>query len=913
MKRSHLMLFIGLALLLSAGRLSAQAGKGGGNNSSNSNNNNSNQPQTLAPSETGPEQVPVIFNGHYVPDDGTCRSMFVQYLWGVYDKDGKNWHRFWLEQPADPLVNGDLPTLNRYIHFHCDSTQRRGDRSGRTPLPIIVHGSLWKMSAPAAPNGANKELAAPAWSEVASEWRVYRRADVLPPNGDEQGRRVLRLGPGSKPESGLLADGYKNARSSDIPVALKDKPYEQPSRAHWPAKPPLYDDKTAKFIGVSCFYDWDGSPLEDISVMNGVNASYKISTQALVPDNVADTAALLGGLFQGFASLTPGEENYIAAIYTAPSQFPPPRPLQMTAPKTAVPGGTIDVRVSRSDGQAIKSDDIKWSIESCGLGLSQTSPEPSSLTLHVPDTPWIVGCQITVVANVTPGNLSAKAEIPVMPLLSISATAPNVRFGNTSAIRLRTAEVGSKRTVGFVLSRGDGAQFSSSDDINWTATTNPCNVANVLHPRPGEPGTGELEVSNENGEAAKYAGCVIEVSATFGGASAQTRVYLEPPPNDVPLQDAGRTVVPGGQVRFQFRHSLSPRLTALGVPEVRAYWDVKSCAPCGDTEPPDARIGIEDGVLAVDPSAKPGTVYMIRLRHDPEPEKPADAVAFITVGNVLPCLITSGNVDLGRLPSSISITMTVKDSSGQKNQDNGGGGKAEEPAPAAPDPAADSGSGGPNAPEMDRVDSEQRAGQGGDGGGNSGQQEQPQSQASDCSSTGTSGCSTNHTIIAHDREFWDVGLGLSAWSFKVPQYNSANPPVQVSPKNQAGSVYGFFNFYPFFALGNRMSYYPSVAMGIPVFGKVFYAPFFGISENVGGWWSRMPLPINVVAGMIFLNQPELEPAGSSYKVAYNRVWKRMIGIELPVSALVSKLKSLGSTGSSNSSGNNKNGSGNGSQ
>jgi hypothetical protein len=197
----------------------------------------------------------------------------------------------------------------------------------------------------------------------------------------------------------------------------------------------------------------------------------------------------------------------------------------------------------------------------------------------------------------------------------------------------------------------------------------------------------------------------------------------------------------------------------------------------------------------------------------------------------------------------------------------------------------------------------------GSGGDQSGGGQNPQKQTSDCSNTGASGCTASHTIRARDREYWDFGLGLSAIGVKEPQYSPSSPTTRLADKNHAGSVYGFLNFYPFAALGNKSSFYPGLVAGIPVTGKVFYFPFFGISESVLGWWKRAPVPINIVWGMVYLNQETVVgKTGGGYQIDHARVIKSMLGVELPVSALVSKIKSLGGSSSTGNSGNKSQGS-----
>jgi hypothetical protein len=264
--------------------------------------------------------------------------------------------------------------------------------------------------------------------------------------------------------------------------------------------------------------------------------------------------------------------------------------------------------------------------------------------------------------------------------------------------------------------------------------------------------------------------------------------------------------------------------------------------------------------------------------------------------------MTSGDVNVRNLPSDVTIALTIQDSSAPKNSQPGGG---QEHAAEAADRVSGPAEGAALvAAFYEPQVSDQKSGKPGNGGGDQSGGQGGQTQTSDCSSTGTSGCSTSHTIRAHGLEYWDIGLGVSFLGPKEPQYAPSNPQVQITSKNHAGSVFGFLNFYPFAWLGGKTSFYPSLVTGIPVTGKVFYQPFFGVSENVLGWWKSAPIALNVLAGIVYLNQPMSVPkAGGAYQITRERVTKSMFAVELPVSALVGKLKSLGGGGSSSQSSN----------
>jgi hypothetical protein len=299
----------------------------------------------------------------------------------------------------------------------------------------------------------------------------------------------------------------------------------------------------------------------------------------------------------------------------------------------------------------------------------------------------------------------------------------------------------------------------------------------------------------------------------------------------------------------------------------------------------------------------------------------------------LPCFVTTSKITVENLPSDISFTLTVKDSQAKSSDSTSivsarfsafhatnlylkgpdalpvtarkpiaSTGPIFTPASFVLSDQAPGGGGGGNEPPA-----------GGSGGNAPGTNNQTQQKQSDCSSISKAGCSVDHTIRAFDLEWWDIGLGLNIPGVKQPEYSSSTPPKQSSPKTQS-SFYGFVNLYPFSLLGSKTSAYPSLVAGIPVTGQVFYQPFVGLSEDVTGWAAGkkwLPLQINLVAGVVFLKQQEaLANAQGTLQVEHNYVRKFMFGIEVPVSSLASKIKSI--TGGSGNNTSTKSQSGGGS-
>ncbi|MGA2132526.1 MAG: hypothetical protein ABSH50_09550 [Bryobacteraceae bacterium] len=352
-----------------------------------------------------------------------------------------------------------------------------------------------------------------------------------------------------------------------------------------------------------------------------------------------------------------------------------------------------------------------------------------------------------------------------------------------------------------------------------------------------------------------------------------------------------QAVVPGDRIRI---------LLSGSAPQSSAKWAI---SPKSD---PKADPSIDDyGTLTVPPGAAEGSVYAVTATDKISGKTVLKTT--VKIAGVLPCLVAQGDVDVSSLPSDINITLNVADSSQKKAQkipDQAALSSAEPVAANRVEAPLVRASWPPPGPSAG-VASDLQPDDSGDAAAEAVAQpasKTGQTTNSGCSSTGTSGCSTTHKIRDFDREAWDVGLGLSAFGVKEPQYSPSNPLQQISPKNHAGTVYGFANFFPFQAAGYKTSYYPSLLMGIPVTGKVFSQPFFGVSENILGWWKRAPLQVNLIAGMVFLNQEVVTGNSSgSLEIGHARVWKPMFGVELPVSSLASKIKSLGGSSTTKSS------------
>jgi hypothetical protein len=180
---------------------------------------------------------------------------------------------------------------------------------------------------------------------------------------------------------------------------------------------------------------------------------------------------------------------------------------------------------------------------------------------------------------------------------------------------------------------------------------------------------------------------------------------------------------------------------------------------------------------------------------------------------------------------------------------------------------------------------------------------------------GLAGCSSSHQIASKDKEWWDIGVVLPIPGVLEPQYqtpqDAPHPQPLIHPARHPQAL-GVVDLYPFKKWGDKNSYLPGFVTGVPVLGKSFWMPFFGVSENLLGWKPlRGRIPVDFVFGLVYLNQERIVAvaptaptcAGSAqcYEIGRGRTWKPLFGAELPFKAILSAIK-LGTGGSSKQGG-----------
>jgi hypothetical protein len=160
----------------------------------------------------------------------------------------------------------------------------------------------------------------------------------------------------------------------------------------------------------------------------------------------------------------------------------------------------------------------------------------------------------------------------------------------------------------------------------------------------------------------------------------------------------------------------------------------------------------------------------------------------------------------------------------------------------------------------------------------------------DCSATDAqTPCSFSHTFKSEDKEWWDISIGVTTPGVREATYagNASKPPTITTHTN----LYAIFDLLPFAKWYGKDDFAPRLNVGLPVTGKTFYRPYFGLSENLTGRWRSFPVQLNVFAGVVYMKQSIAVPGvgGSSPTLQTDRVLKGLYGIEVPISSIISKI------------------------
>lgn len=190
-------------------------------------------------------------------------------------------------------------------------------------------------------------------------------------------------------------------------------------------------------------------------------------------------------------------------------------------------------------------------------------------------------------------------------------------------------------------------------------------------------------------------------------------------------------------------------------------------------------------------------------------------------------------------------------------------------------------------------------------------QSTPKAGQADCSSLSAKNpCTVSRTLTSLDKEWWDVSLAVSIPGVRESKYSISSSKLQSMPTTHT-DLYALFDIYWSAKWWTKNSGAPHLAIGLPVTGQTFYRPAFGLSENLTGWnrfGRTFPVPINFFAGVVDMKTTTVKGAPTTAAEltadsATKRIWKAIFGVEVPVSALISKVGKGSKSTNANAGGN----------
>ena len=158
-------------------------------------------------------------------------------------------------------------------------------------------------------------------------------------------------------------------------------------------------------------------------------------------------------------------------------------------------------------------------------------------------------------------------------------------------------------------------------------------------------------------------------------------------------------------------------------------------------------------------------------------------------------------------------------------------------------------------------------------------------------------CAFKRTFTNLDREWWDVSVGVTTPGVKESQFSVTNSALQTRATTHT-DLYALFDLYPFSAAYRKNSKAPHFNLGLPVTGKTFYRPYFGMAENLTDWTGLekhgFPVSLNLFVGVVYMKTSQVLGAPTTASALQTdmrseRVGKLLVGVEVPVSSIVSKL------------------------
>ena len=165
----------------------------------------------------------------------------------------------------------------------------------------------------------------------------------------------------------------------------------------------------------------------------------------------------------------------------------------------------------------------------------------------------------------------------------------------------------------------------------------------------------------------------------------------------------------------------------------------------------------------------------------------------------------------------------------------------------------------------------------------------------DCSNlTSTGKCSYTRTVSIDSPQYWNIGINLTLHGPRENKYALSSSNIVTQSHTIHSPFFAAFDFSPWSQEGWR----PYFQAGVPLSGAAFHLPFISLAEPLP--FTKKWLQLSVYGSVVFMKQtfPKTLAVGqTSNTAAFNsnlvtdRAIKPIFGIEVPVSSIVSKIKS----------------------
>jgi hypothetical protein len=160
--------------------------------------------------------------------------------------------------------------------------------------------------------------------------------------------------------------------------------------------------------------------------------------------------------------------------------------------------------------------------------------------------------------------------------------------------------------------------------------------------------------------------------------------------------------------------------------------------------------------------------------------------------------------------------------------------------------------------------------------------------------TASSKCTFSRTFSVNARQYWDVGIDIVVHGPRENKYALSTSNVVTQSHTIHSALIGTFDLSPW----DSMDKYPYFQIGLPLSGSAFHMPYVGLSQPLR--FTKKFLPLSIYGGVAFMRQLKsntLQIGQTTTAVAFNQDvqpdWPRKVvyGIEVPVSSIISKVKS----------------------